>query len=160
MIRLKLADTEKEVLDCIDQELFDRICEDSINREGFTLPVSKNETYIMILNDLEPIGFWLLYPLNGSTLAIHCNILKPFRKLGADAAKLILEWFVNECPGQYQKLNAEIPFCYPEVYSFTKKHGFLDEGVNRQSIVKCGDLIDQWRLGLTKAEAADYLRGD
>ncbi len=159
MIRLKLADSPEEVLACLDQELFERVAEDHMSREGFVLPTKKNEAYFMILDDDQPIGFWVIYPQNGTSLGIHCNIMKQHRKRGKKAAKAVLQWFIDECPDKYLKLNAEIPTCYPEVYHFTKGFGFVDEGINRKSIMKKGELLDQWRLGITRKEVDQVLRG-
>ena len=68
------------------------------------------------------------------------------------------ELAVQEAPRQYEKLNAEIPFIYPEVYHFTKNFGFQDEGINRLSISKNGLLVDQWRLGITRQEVANLIQ--
>lgn len=159
MITLKKAETVEEVEQILkDPELFDRIADDGWMVDDFEPPFDENHCYMMIILGDEAIGTWYLHPLNGSTLAIHCNILKEYREHGKEAGRLIVEWFVNDCPVQYQKLNAEIPAVYPEVYHFTKKFGFNDEGINRLSIMKNGELTDQYRLGLTRNEAKSFLR--
>lgn len=157
MITLKRAETVEEVdLILRDPELFARISEDGI--EGYVTPFDGHQRYIMIMNGDEAIGVWNLYPINSVTLNIHCNILETHREHGRIAGGLLFDWFVNECPDQYQKLNAEIPMTYPEVYHFTKNFGFQDEGINRLSISKNGQLVDQWRLGITRREVADLIR--
>ena len=138
-----------------DPELFDRISEDGIT--DYVTPFDDHQSYLLIVRGGLVIGVWSLYPVNATTLNIHCNILKRYRAHGREASLLILDWFVSECPSQYQKLNAEIPTIYPEVYHHTKKCGFTDEGVNRMSIMKHGNLTDQWRLGVTKNEVKDFL---
>lgn len=156
MITLKPAETVEEVDSILrDPELFDRISEDDI--EDYVTPFDGHQIYLLIVRGGLVIGVWNLYPANTTTLNIHCNILKEHRTHGHEASLLILNWFVNDCPSQYQKLNAEIPKVYPEVYHHTKKFGFKDEGVNRKSIMKKGKLTDQWRLGVTKKEVKAYL---
>jgi len=157
MIALKQAENVEEV-DAIlrDPELFSRIAEDGI--EDYVTPFDGNQRYMMLMKGDLPIGVWNLYPINTVTLNIHCNILKEHREHGKEAGRLILDWFVNKCPAQYQKLNAEIPFTYPEVYHFTKKFGFQDEGINRLSISKNGLLVDQWRLGITRQEVSNLIQ--
>lgn len=133
-----------------DPEIFARISEDGVSIEDYEIP--ENVTYLLILKDTEIIGTWCIYPTNKTTLNIHCNILESHRHHGKEAGKLILEWFVDRTSINYQKLNAEIPLIYPEVYHYTKKFGFKDEGINRKSISKQGELVDQWRLGITRDE--------
>ena len=158
MISLKKAESVEEVAQILrDPELFDRIAEDGHDLEEYEIPFDGHQRYMMIMLDDETIGVWNLYPTNTVSLNIHCNILKDHRKYGKEAAKLILEWFVNDCPEQYQKLNAEIPVVYPEVYHFTKGFGLKDEGINRLSIMKNGELVDQYRLGVTRNEVKAFL---
>ena len=120
-------------------------------------PFNEEQCYMMVMKDDAAIGVWNLYPINTVTLNIHCNILKEFREYGKEASVLILSWFITDCPKQYHKLNAEIPMIYPEVYHHTKNFGFKDEGINRKSIMKNGELVDQWRLGITKQEVIESL---
>ena len=157
MITLKRAETVEEV-DAIlrDPELFDRIAEDG--SEDYETPFDGHQCYMIIMSGEKAIVLWNLYPANMVTLNIHCNLLKPYRKYGRESSLLILEWFLADCPKQYEKLNAEVPFIYPEVYHHTKNHGFIDEGVNRKSIMKGGELVDQWRLGVTKGEVEMFMK--
>ena len=143
------AKSHKEVEEVIkDPELFARIAEDGIS----DFKVDMSNCYLLMKKDDITIGVWCLYPSNRSTLNVHCNILKEYRNHGAECRDLFLDWFRNECPKHYVKLNAEIPMIYPEVYYYTKKAGFQDEGINRQSICKDGVMVDQWRLGITREE--------
>ena len=154
MITLEPAPDLQEVIDLLsDPELFDRIAEDGATVEDLKDLITDDQYYLMIKMNGESVGVWWLHESTSSTLEIHCNILKQYRKSAKSAGQLIIEWFLNEAPDRYHKLNAEIPVIYPQVYHYTKKHGFVDEGINRQSIVKNGTIVDQWKLGLTRAEA-------
>lgn len=157
MITLREPADDEEINKIIcEPELFNRISEDGADNIKYKFERS-NEFVLVIDKDGEAIGAWILHPENKTTLNIHCNILKEHREHGKKAGALILEWFVNDCHENYRKLNAEIPICYPKVYHYTRSFGFKDEGVNRKSIVKSGILTDQYRLGLTRQEAAKYL---
>lgn len=158
MIFLQESENRTEI-DAIlkDPEIFARIAEDGIEPWEYDTPIDGNQCYMMIYADDMPIGVWNLYPDGTSTLNIHCNILKPYRVHAMEAGRLIVDWFAYEAPGQYLKLNAQIPVIYPDVYHFTKKFGFKDEGINRSSILKAGKIVDQWRLGLTRDEAREFL---
>jgi len=157
-IRLERSENAKEIESILkDPEIFARIAEDDIEPWEYETPIDGSQCYMMIYADDKPIGVWNLYPVGSSTLNIHCNILKEHRVHAMEAGRLIVHWFAYNAPKQYVKLNAEIPIIYPDVYHFTKKFGFRDEGVNRQSIMKAGELVDQCRLGLTKREAIEFL---
>jgi len=156
LIELRKAQEAAEVEKILsDPELLERIAEDGCPE--LSIPFDGQQCYMMIYSENKPIGVWCLYPVNGSTLNIHCNILSKHRKHGKKAGALIVNWFYRDAPDQYVKLNAEIPIIYPDVYAFTKRFGFKDEGVNRKSISKGGQIIDQWRLGLTKIEAKKFV---
>lgn len=157
MIHLVRSNDAEEVEKVLrDPEIFGRISEDGHKVDDYKVDMSN--CYLLIMNGEEIIGVWCLYPLNRSTLTLHCNIIKQYREHGKEAGRLILKWFSDESPEQYQKLNAEIPMCYPEVYYFTKSFGFEDEGINRLSISKQGQLVDQWRLGITRDEVVSLFK--
>ena len=152
MIYLQRAVTAEEVEAVLkNPEIFARIAEDGHDSSDYK--VSMDNCFMLIMDNEDVIGVWCLYPVNRTTMNIHCNVLEQHREHGKEAGRLILDWFVNESPEQYQKLNAEIPIIYPEVYNFTKGFGFHDEGINRVSIMKNGQIVDQWRLGITREEA-------
>lgn len=156
MITLKKAESVEEVDKILrDPELFDRISEDDV--KDYETPFDGHQRYMMIMKDDLAIGVWNLYPLNSVTLNIHCNMLKDYREYNEEAGVLLFTWFLADCPKQYQKLNTEIPTIYASVYHYAKKFGFKDEGINRKSIKKSGELIDQWRLGITRNEVNDFL---
>ena len=158
-LRLNRSENADEIARILkDPEIFSRIAEDGIEPWEYEIPIDGHQCYMMIYADNEPVGVWNLYPVNTSTLNIHCNILKQHRIHAMEAGRLIVHWFAHNAPKQYVKLNAEIPQIYPDVYHFTKKFGFQDEGMNRNSIMKFGKIVDQWRLGLTKQEAIEFLK--
>ena len=56
------------------------------------------------------------------------------------------------------KVISIIPENQKKVYNFAKKVGFIDEGVNRHSYKRDGNIYDQWYLGITRNEIEDYLK--
>ena len=152
LITLKRSEDKDEIEQIVkDPEIFARISEDGHDIDSYN--ISMDNCYLLVCLDERAIGVWCLHPANSSTLMIHLNMLKEFRNYGKEAGALIVQWFVETCPQQYQKMNAEIPMTYPEVYHFTKNQGMVDEGINRKSIMKAGELVDQWLLGITRKEA-------
>lgn len=96
-------------------------------------------------------GVYCLHSLNAWTMQIHAHVLPQFREEYAMATgRAILKWFLEHT--EYLKVVAEIPTCFPDVLKFTKKFGFKEEGCNRQSLMKDGELVDQVWLGITRSE--------
>lgn len=133
-----------------DPELFGRIAEDGVQWRTYLPPSS--DSYLGVYVNEELIGFWWLIQENSTTLDVHCNILKEHRYHGVEAARRFLKLVRDTFPTQIQKLICKIPVNYPEVYHFTKKFGFQDEGLDRQSIRKNGELVDRYMLGLLREE--------
>ena len=99
----------------------------------------------------ENIGLVLVKQENCSTLSLHPYLLKKHRR---QIRILLSKFFVMflKTPDFINKLTVEIPFNRKIVYNVAKKAGFIDEGINRNSVLKNGVFIDQWQLGLTKNE--------
>lgn len=131
----------------------DRISEDNAELE---INVNKEAWILMSEND-QNIGIYCLHPLNSVTLQIHAHVLPEFRRFAYQTGVEILTWFLDNV--KYDKIVAEIPKLYPDVYYFTKKFGFQDEGINRQSHKKYGKLHDTWYLGITRSEVKEFLSG-
>jgi hypothetical protein len=104
----------------------------------------------MIEVDGLDIGFWTLHKHDEATLMIHANILQEHRKHGLKAGHMVVDWFNREAPEQFDKLLAEIPTIYPDVYRFTKKFGFMDAGTG-EPITKKGETVSQYLLELPRA---------
>ena len=118
MITLERSFDEIEIGKILfDDEIFSRIAEDDV--EEFEID-AQSDCYLIIRHDDVTIGVWCVYPANRTTLNIHCNILKLYRKHGVEAGWKVLRWFKEESPEMYQKLNCEIPMIFPDVYHFTK----------------------------------------
>ena len=140
-------DTVKQILS--DAELFNRVAEDGISYKDYY--PEPNKLYLGIFQENIIIGFWVVEPENASTLEIHCNVLEKYR----ENSMVVGRYFLNYMADSYnnvQKLNCKIPVTYPDVYNFTKKFGFKDEGLDRKSIMKNGELVDRHVLGITREE--------
>ncbi len=159
MIELRPAEKIDD-LDIIlkDPELFDRISEDGQKVEDFIVPFDQHNLYFLAFNDGELMGVYHLHAHNQSTLVLHCNILEKHRDHATEAGHLVYDWIIEECPEQIQKFIAEIPVVYPEVYYYAKKFGWKDEGINRLSAKKRGQLVDQWRVGITRDEVTAWVQ--
>ena len=139
-----------QLCQAVVHELWDDVSEDGAKQPFW--PDVVNEFWIGIFED-RLSGIYRIHAINGVTWQIHALMVD--RTNSKESGKRILEWFYNEDIGH--KLIAEIPVIYEHVYHFTKKQGFKDEGVNRKSFMKNGELVDTYRLGITREEICQQL---
>ena len=126
-------------------EMFDDIFED--NAEPAT-PDVMNEYWMCVYQDIDLIGIYRLHQLNGITYQIHAMIRPKYRHIKTHGAE-ILKWCLENL--EFEKLVAEIPEIYPNVYHYCKKWS-KDEGINRSNFLKNGKIHHSYRLGVTKEE--------
>jgi hypothetical protein len=137
-----------------EPELWSRLKEDGSNPDAYEPNMSPTSLYLGIYVEDLLIGLFSFHQKNLSTIDIHANILKDYRKLYAkEAGRLAIAYFAYNTHNTVQKLVAEIPVIYKDVYHFSLNNGLVDEGINRKSILKDGQLVDQHMLGITKEEA-------
>ena len=142
-----------------DSEMWARIKEDDNELEAFEVPDNDELLWLGIYTDDGLAGMFFIHNLNLSTIQLHAHILEPYReKYAKEAGKLVITYFAHVMSDRINKLVAEIPVCYPDVYHFSLKNGLKDEGINRASILKDGEFMDQHRLGITKQEAIEWLQ--
>lgn len=155
MIKLKIIEDTSVIKDILFSHcIWDRISEDGQKKEEFSF-INRPEYLWFGLYDSDLlIGMFFLHPVNTTTIQLHIHILEQYRKQYAfEAGAKIIDWFVNDCPKSINKLVAEIPVIYPDVYHYTQKFGFQNEGINRESYRKNNQIYSQYRLGLTREEA-------
>lgn len=107
--------------------------------------------YWLLVSDGLPGGVFLLHAHNAVCFEIHVCLLP--RLWGAQARRageLCFEWAFTNTP--CRKLIANIPEDNLMALRFAQRCGFSHEGVNRDSFLKGGKLLDQCALGLTKAD--------
>lgn len=153
--------TDLEVIKSVltDPEMWERIKEDDNVLEEFIVPEDDKLLWLGVHTDDGLAGLFFIHNVNLTTIQLHAHILEPFRKKYAkEAGKLVITYFANEMSDRIQKLIAEIPVCYPDVYHFSLNNGLKNEGLNRRSMLKNGEYIDQHRLGITKQEAKSWLQ--
>lgn len=139
-------------IEIIDQ-VFDEISEDGVD---VYIPDVINEHWVALFHMKQCIGMYRLHQINGITFQIHAFILPDYReKWAKESGKVILQWCLDNL--EFNKLVAEIPVKYQNVYHFTKSQGFKDEGINRESFLKDGEIWDTYRLGMTHKEIEQWL---
>jgi RimJ/RimL family protein N-acetyltransferase len=147
MIKQISKEQVKEILK--DEELFNRISDDSMTYERFT---PSNDIYLGTFKDDKLVGFFWLISDNAITLELHIQILKDYRHLSTEFSNEFFGYFIDRFNGRINKLTCKIPVTFKDVYGFAKKHGFSDEGLDRESVIKDGKIVDRHILGMTMKE--------
>jgi hypothetical protein len=139
-----------DLIKSILTSLWDVIAEDGKLIEDFQVDL-ENNIFLAVIDDKTTVGLYILHAYNGCTLEIHANILPEYRKECAiPSGEKVLAWFDEFAPEKYQKLFAQIPEIYPNVYRFTLERGFNDEGRLKNAYRKDGKLHDIHILGLER----------
>lgn len=152
MIAIRRIGTEavKDILK--DPELWSRVS-DGVEFDRWEPPAGHE--YLGCFDDDELCGFFWLHGDTSTSAWLHINILKQHRSKAVD---FVCAFYQAAIQSEILKFNAKIPACYPDVYRFAKKCGFVDEGVDRQSIIKDGELVDRHILGMTKTEMQKWVQ--
>lgn len=112
--------------------------------------------FIACTVDDELSAVFIFDKIGACVCDIHAHVLPAKRPHSKDIGAAILRHFFDIAPWA-AKLTALIPACYPNVIAYAHQFGFINEGVNRQSYLFQGDLIDQVYLGATKQEVLNGL---
>jgi len=142
-------DQVKEIL--MIPEVWERAAEDGADKETYYPGFDAMCGWLICKEDEDIVGLIYIHNDNTTSVKIHPYILPNHRGSGRQMMFSFYRWVVNKCPNVLKVLVA-VPTCYKRVYKFAKKVGFIEEGINRKSYIKNGELYDQWNLGLTKDE--------
>ena len=137
--------TREQAVGLLDDELMGRISE---RGSGEFDPA---HTFLGILVNGAPIGFWVVHKTSSSTLHIHIQIQYRHRAHAMDAGWLFAEYIFGGYP-EIMRLECEVPHCYPDVIKYILKFNFKSEGVKRKAIYRDGELQDVQMLSLLRSE--------
>lgn len=141
-----------------DPEIWSRIAEDDQDPSDVDMAKFREWTFLQCEAECGPVGMFALHRHNGSTIWLHAHILAQYRKEHTAAAgREMMRWMHENLFGRVNKIIAEIPVCFGDVYGFARKHGFTDEGISREAFLKGGEFIDVWRLGITRGELREWV---
>ncbi len=127
----------------------DQLCDD--HTVGAKIQDAESLEWIGVHKDGACHGVFLLIPQNTVTVDIHTALLPDVRgKESKQAGKLLLDLIFS----RYFKAVTSVPSNNRVAAWFAGSLGFKHEGVNRQSFLKNGVLLDQVLMGMTRE---DYL---
>ena len=97
------------------------------------------------------MALYNFHGINGVTVQIHAHVIPAYRKeYSKQTGKAALDYIIENTG--YCKIIAVVPVLYNNVKKFCESFGFKEEGINRLSYQKNGEVIDQWYLGITREE--------
>lgn len=143
----------------LTESVVDELCEDGIKPDDIGEMTFISKIWLLYKNDDEVIGTISILRRNCSTIEIHPYLITDYREQGIGNAMMreFYDYYINHIDKKVIKINCCIPFCARPTYKFAKKLGFKDEGINKDSFVKYGNVWDQWYLGITKGQVKEFL---
>ena len=143
----------------LDPDIWKTISEDGASKDDYT-PDLINDLWMGAFIDDDCIGLFSFHSVTGVTLQLHVQILPEYRKdHSMEAMGKIWDWFLESVDKAFVKVTVSIPVIYQNVYKFALANGFKDEGLNRTSFKKNGQIVDQWLLGITREEIKGQTHG-
>jgi RimJ/RimL family protein N-acetyltransferase len=128
------------------------LCDDATaDPAGFAPPIDDRLVYLAASDGADLGGVWFYHPHTAVCWEVHTACLPEWWGPRAlDAARLTLRWMVGNTA--CRKVVTHVPFDNRPAHRFALRVGMADEGVNRASFLKGGDLLDQHALGITEKE--------
>jgi len=153
VIRVEVCDDMDYVKEVImEDEMWDR-CADDYTVKDPSIIDRMGCIWLKCFVDEKSSGVVSLHHSSTSVADIHIYIPKNNRgKNTKDIGHCVLNWVKDNAVSTLHKLNTKIPVIYKDVIRFAHSIGFENEGYDRRSIMKNGELIDRVCLGLSISE--------
>ena len=113
---------------------------------------SEKVWHVLVKDDAEVLGLWILVPENEICWKIHtCLLPNSWGERAKQAAKLLAKWIWENTP--CLRVITDVPEYNRVALKFAKEAGLAEFGVNEESFMKNGELHDQIMLGISKPKA-------
>lgn len=107
--------------------------------------------WMLVIEDETIRGLFMVHHLNSICCQMHtCLLPEIWGEKANEAAQMLLKWAFTETV--CEKMTTLVPSYNRLALRFAKKNGMQEEGSNRASFKKNGQLFDQIMLGITKQE--------
>lgn len=150
MIVVKICNDFGYIHDVIvnDPEMFERSSDDYTEKIYWD-SMPPGCSWLECVKDGDRIGLAYARFDSNSAINVHIHIPKIHRGRGTKAVgQEVLRWIVRNSPASIHKINTKIPIIYQDVVRYAHSLGFRDEGIDRSSVMKNGELIDRICLGI------------
>ena len=108
---------------------------------------------LLYLMNKEKTGVIMVVPVNGITCEVHTACLPELWGKSSEFIRGCIDWGMDNT--RYQKIITYVPTFNRLAIRITKKAGFEQEGLIKESFLKNWKLYDQYLFGMTKI---DYLK--
>jgi len=142
-----------------EKDIWDRAAEDGVEQDDWFPGYDSMTAWLLCVEDDNIIGVILMHTDTSVSIKMHPYLRTEYRQKGREMMRVFYEWVLENAQSQINKISVTIPFNQAKVINFAKKVGFKKEGINRQSYLKDGKLIDMQNLGITPREVEVFLDG-
>jgi RimJ/RimL family protein N-acetyltransferase len=119
--------------------------------EDFVPPLHGSFRYLTPEHKGERVGVFFYHPHTAVLWEVHTCVLPEYwGDPATQAARAGLLWMVENT--SCRKVLTHVPRTNQKARMFALRVGLKDEGVNRASFLKDGDLVDQYLMGITEQE--------
>lgn len=131
-----------------EDEMWARSSDDYMTRDERLL-IDKPGAWLKCYHDGVAVGLATVRPDCSTVINMHIHIVKQHRGRNTKAiGQDVLRWVKQNVNSRVRKINTKVPVIYKDVIRFAHSLGFQDEGIDRQSIMKNGQLVDRLNLGI------------
>lgn len=146
-VRMATKDEVKEVV--LSPEFLPMLVEDGFS--GNFEP-DMAEVWLLFEDGKEIIGLFNFTQITSICYEMHPMVYKKYR---IKYARQCMDWaFMFFLETGKNKIIVQVPSDRPELVNAAKNQGFIEEGVNRESVMKQGKIMNIIQLGITKSEIA------
>jgi RimJ/RimL family protein N-acetyltransferase len=104
--------------------------------------------YIVVRDEDEVLGLWMLHPHNSICWECHtCFLPHAWGSRACVAGRLLSQWVWEHIP--CRRIIGNVPACNRLALAYMKRIGFEEFGVNRASFLNNGRIYDQICLGIS-----------
>jgi RimJ/RimL family protein N-acetyltransferase len=125
-----------------------------IHEDGLESPAPMDHEalfWMLVSEDDAPAGMFLVHARSAICYEMHTMILPEYFGAKASmAAQMLLAWAFRELG--CKKMVTSVPAYNRAAARFARANGMKEEGANRASFLRHGELIDQINMGITLKE--------
>jgi RimJ/RimL family protein N-acetyltransferase len=156
--RATVADADSIEAICRDSDVFPWLCDDATNNPDAMdykpLLAIPQVCFVLVSEDGEDIGAFMFVPYNSISYELHTAFLPGHRgRKVIEAALLTMEYLFTQTP--CRKVMTRIPENNRRAVVMARMCGMSQEGLDRKSFLKGGQLLDQHVFGLCLDDARE-----
>lgn len=157
MISLIPTDNMEDVRNILSHDDIWSRYSDGVDFDDFTPTNTSREQWLIVMDNGFILGIIYVHCDTSCSLGFHPYLIKKYRSHGREMVKSFFKWFLDAVPESYLKINVVIPECFKSTVNFSRKVGFTQEGVSRDSYKFNNKVYNRIISGITREEVYDVL---